>query len=241
VTNVDENNNNISFWSSILTLLNSDYMITLDMEEKDMINKFKNDIIENINKKNLSKFISKYSKNEFREFMKIEVNINILQLIVDTLDINIFIFDFETINIYSIFKNDIMNPWKPTILLAKYKNNYEPIMNLKNRSEIQRLFDHNDLVIKKLLSLDKIKYFDEETSDKNYLFYSCIDDVLLLEKDKIKINIDIDITETSSVKTDSENSNNNLFITNDYNNLTKSKISKMKLSELKELSENLKI
>ena len=162
ITTHDYENTNISFWSSLLTLIDKNFIIPYNNDEFSLINQFKNQLVEKYMKSKLSSFNKSFDKNDFRERMKLDPDVHILQYISDVLDINLLIFDFETLNVYTIYHKDMMNPWKQTILLSKFKNYWEPIMMIKNKSETKRLFDYNDNVIKKILHTDNlIEYYEK--------------------------------------------------------------------------------
>lgn len=60
----------------------------------------------------------------------VEGNIEIdnIDIIINTIDINIILFDFKDNKIYAKYKGDYLNPWKPTIFIANYEEWYEPII-----------------------------------------------------------------------------------------------------------------
>ncbi len=125
----DDNTNkdeilNISFWSSILTCLSPTYEKTQNQD--DYIKKF------------------------------LIITKNHLNNIADYLYINIFVFDIIT-NTISIqtsqtIRSTSINPYKKNVLLLKYNNKYESIINkitnvfLKNDNcmiKLYKMFDHN--------------------------------------------------------------------------------------------------
>jgi hypothetical protein len=53
---------------------------------------------------------------------------NDINMIVKELDISIIIFDFKNDVIESIYNGDYVNPWKPTIYIARYNDWWEPIV-----------------------------------------------------------------------------------------------------------------
>jgi len=134
VSTFDDKKNNISFWASLLTLLNDDYILNSD--DFSLISEYKNSLIDSHSKK-ISSFLKKYEKNDFREYFKLNPDIIIIQYVVDILNINIIIFDlFENENIYAVYKNDVLNPNNDTIILANYQNYWEPIMK-KDKKKTQ--------------------------------------------------------------------------------------------------------
>ncbi len=265
ITSYDNENNNISFWSSILTLIDKTFIIPYNTDEHELINQFKIQLIEKYAKSKLSSFLKSLDKNDFRERFKLEPDINVLQYIVDILDINMLILDFESNDIFSVYHKDIMNPLKQTLMFAKYKNFWEPIMLLKVKGNIQRLFDVNDSTIKKILYNDStIKYYEGDKIKKDFIVFDNMDDIIKLEKTKLKIQepelVPVVVTKVaeveefndenqsdsgSSVLTDSDQ---NMFVENDeleeiqeMKKLNKTKMNKMKLAELLELSNKLNL
>lgn len=256
VTMNDNENNNISFWSSILTLIDKNFIIPYSSDELELINQFKTQLIEKYSKSKLSTFLKNLEKNDLRERFKIDQDIYTLQYLVDIMDINILIFDWETLNIYTVYHKDMLNPWKKTILLAKFKKYWEPILMIKIKGETERLFDYNNSTIKKILTTTNlVSYFESEKINKEFILN---DDVFLIiqqEKSKLKINKPV-IKEThptelinevsdieSSVKTNSDE--NNVFTDEDkleeLKKLNKTKLNKMKVDELTNLVKKLKI
>jgi hypothetical protein len=137
VTQVDNKNNNISLFTSLLTLLKREFVI-LSIEEEINI------------------------ANKFRDILKITndtIDHNNLLHISKILDINIIIFDFKDGETIKVINNDnICDPWKVTLLLANYENMYEPIIYDTND---KKLFSYNDQIIKKIYSnLKDIKLYE---------------------------------------------------------------------------------
>lgn len=261
ITVRDDENNNISFWSSLLTLLDKKFIIPYANDELIIINQFKSQLIEKYKKQLLSSFLKDLNKNDIRERLKLEPDIYILQYIVDILDINIFIFDFEANEIFVLYHGSIMNSWKQSLLFAKHNNYWEPIMLVNSKGTTQRLFDYNNVIIKKILTTS-IKYFEGITINKNYKINDNIDDVIKKEQIKLKIILDDSVKiespsinnlsntndSESSVKSDTINdifidTTENIKVKNDkideIKKLNKTKLNKLKLSELLELTTTL--
>lgn len=250
ITVYDNENNNISFWSSILTLIEKNYIIPYSSDENELIAQFKLQLIEKYSKSKLSGFYKNLDKNDLRERFKLDPDIYILQYLVDILDINVLIMDWETEDIWSVFHKDIMNPWKKTILLAKYKKFWEPIMMVKSKGETKRLFDYNNQIIRKILTTENlIKYYQAEITNKEYILN---DDIYsIIDSEKKKLNIVVVNNKPNLIETDSESSvktegsESNIFIKNDeleeYKKLNKTKLTKMKIDELHQIIDKLKI
>lgn len=186
VTINDNENNNISLWSSLLTLLDKNFLIPYQNDELEVISKFKTQILDKFTKNNVSQIFKSLEKEEMRTRLKMEPDILVLQLIVDVLDLNIIIFDFDSINLFGLFKRDILNPWKQTIFLANYKNYWEPIMLVKLKGDSQRLFDYHDQIFRKILTYD-IKYYQGDKINKEFIYSDDLGEVINQEKKKIEI------------------------------------------------------
>lgn len=267
VTTYDMEKNNVSFWASLLTLIDKNFLIPYNNDELSMISMFKNNIIDMYKKSMLSSFLKEFDKNDIRERFKLEPDVHILQYVVDILDVNFMIFNFETETIESIFKKDMMNPWKQTLMFAKYDNLWEPIMLIKAKGTTQRLVDYNNMNFKKIIANEKLTYFEGDKIKKDYICYDNINDVVEMEHKRLfKITFDImaapeneklvsklaselgsefatnliDCDSESSVKTESD-----IFVQKDeldeIKKLNKTQLTKMKLEELSNLVTKLKI
>lgn len=250
ITVYDNENNNISFWSSIITLLDKNFIIPYINDECELINQFKLQLIELYNKKLLSDFIKKYDKNDLRERFKLNPDLIVLQYIVDILDINIIIFNFKTETINVLYSKDIMNPWKQSILLANDDMFWEPIMCIKSKNTIIRLFDYNSQTFKKIINNNLITYLDGSIIGKKFICINNLSDIIEIEKKKLNImskesKLLLDNNSDSSVHTDEDIDDNkivNIFIKeDDFYGLTKTSMNKMKISELILLTNKLNI
>jgi hypothetical protein len=207
---VYNNDINISFWTSLLTLLDKNFIINCDTEELAAINKFKLELLDN--------YPSKYNtdKNDIKEALKLEVNYNIIQYIVDVLDINFMIFDFKTEDISLVYKNNIMNPFRPIIMFAHYLNYWEPILvNTTNNTLLLndkddakntpfrniREFSYNDEMIRELLKYENIKYYNNMKS----VLISSINVIIDHEFKAVKKTDSIFITHETIEKLDDQN------------------------------------
>jgi hypothetical protein len=157
MTVYDSNKNNISFWSSLITLLDKQFMKSIDNEEINIINNIKNQFINCYSKASLSKELKTFDKNDFKERMKLEPDYYILQYIIDILDIKFIIFDFDKLELFTLYKDSMMNPYKQTFLFSKTKSFWEPIMTNKNKCDIIRYFDINDIIIVKIFQSNDLK------------------------------------------------------------------------------------
>jgi len=100
------NKKNISFFSSILTLLNDEFLTFDDNEIFNYCEKFIHEIRTKIFEKGFKfEFKNKFSKDILRDrvdSLKLDDGI-LIQLIVQILSINIIIFNFEDEKIYTLF------------------------------------------------------------------------------------------------------------------------------------------
>ena len=194
ITIYDDKNNNISFISSILTLLDTNFVIPYENNELIQIKNFKNDLIDKYKKKNLSKCLKIYDKFFFKDKLNKTVDSITIQYITDILLINIFIFDFKNNNINIVYPSNKLNIEYNFILVSKYDDYYEPIILTDN---LQKIFNKQDNIIIKLLELSNtIKYLDEDILDKKFIINNINIDINNLNKtklNKLKINELIEI------------------------------------------------
>jgi hypothetical protein len=222
VTVIDNEKINISFWASILTLLDNDFVVSYNVEENVSINNFKNKLMELYKKSKISSFMKELDKTDFRERFKLDPDVYVLQYIVDIMDINIIILDFKNETVHTVFKNDVMNPWKQTLLFTKNNSTWNPIM--MSDQDTVKLFDYNNEYLRLLLECDP-SYYEGEKINKNFLIYKNINDVIKLEKSNIVKSEPIVI----EVKEE------------DYKSYNKTKLTKMKINEINSLVSNMKI
>lgn len=159
------NKKNMSFFSSLLTLLDDKFLTFDDEEVFNYCEKFIHEIRTKIFEKGFKfEFKNKFSKDILRDradSLKLDDGI-LIQLIVQILSINIVIFNFEDEKIYTLFEGDFMDPWKNTLLLALKDNIWEPIFSDKKK------FSFNDSFLKNILTQNEILYFNEENFNKSY-------------------------------------------------------------------------
>ena len=212
-------NKNVSFYTSLLSLLCDEYISLMESEENGYITNLHNKMNEYINahpdlnkKLGLKKPLFCYN-----------VNVWLLELLVNMFSINMLILDFKTLEIFTVFQTDIMNPWKPFLLFGKYENNWEPIKN-----NDKKLFSYNDSIIKKILTNIQIKYFESDVIKKDYILLDNIQEIIHNEfKEEVIENKDDKITdETDEID---EANDNNTFVKVDIN---KAKLTKMTKDEI---------
>jgi hypothetical protein len=161
------NNINISFYTSLLTIIHEPFLtLTLD-EEIAYLNMIKSNIISNTFLNSVESIIPSTKKD-----IIYDTKYNI-QLISDYFDINILILDFKNNNIKIVYNDEICNPWKPIILLATYDNNWEPIM-----FDSKKIFSYNDVNIKKILKDGNVEYYNTDVFNKKYILNENIKEII---------------------------------------------------------------
>ena len=240
------NNINISFLTSFLSLITEDYITLMESEEIIYINKLLDNISSYINNNDLSLILkglsktslSEISKNILKKYVKDkDISIWVMELLVNKFDINFLIFDFVDNQIYTVYPNDIMNPWKPFLLFAKSNNNWEPIKN-----QDKKLFSYNDAVIKKAISSQniEIKYFNNNIIKKDYFLLDNINEIIATDFNKPSENISDEYISENEI--DDVDETNKTFIKNIVI-INKNKLNKMTKEEIinymKELNKNI--
>jgi hypothetical protein len=215
ILNKDLKNNNISLWSSILFLIDKQFILLSNKEQINYINNIKNEMIEYL-KNNYKKFKNKrkFSKNFALELLKNndkENNPLLLELISYCFKINILIIDFDSAKISSISLNEYFNPWVPTIFLSKNENIWQPLLTNKKKlfslDNLKFIFDHD------------IEYYCNDYLEQNFSLVDNIFEILELDpsnKQTIEENENIQKNETFIKKI----------------NLNKNKLKKMRKNDI---------
>jgi len=184
--NIDQKN--ISFYTSLITLLDDNIMSITEKEESTIINNLLSDINNKISK--LPVQLKEIPKADIKKYLKDnESNIWIYELIANYLKINFIIFDFNTLEIFTIYCGDFMDPWRTCLFLAKNENSWEPIRNNE-----KKFFSYNDNVLKKILtqSTININYFNNNIIKKNVVIVDNLKE-LLNNLTNYETNIESDI------------------------------------------------
>jgi hypothetical protein len=212
-------NKNISFYTSLLTLLDENILTMTEKEELNQVNSMKSEILNKMIK--LPDHLKEISKGALKKYVTdLESNIWVLELVVNYLKINLLIFDFKNLEIYSVYGGEVMDPWRSSLLLAKYENNWEPIRNNE-----KKVFSYNDLYLKKILSQNsiEIKYFDGAIIKKDFVMMDNLNEV---------VNEMLDDNNDSS-ESDSDSDKTTPFIKKEQK-FSESKLNKMTKNELLE-------
>lgn len=208
---------NISFYTSLLTLLNKHFISFTDTEELEYITTFKNSILESLKNFNISEYLKSYlQKNKLvNKDLANNLDVYYFQTIVEILNINIIILDFDKIEYNILYPDPTCDPWKPTIILANYKESWEPIMF---DTKSKRTFSYNDTIIKKILTETNIKYYNSELINKKF--------VLNIDLKQI-LNIITPNENNESLVTFIKTPDNNEHDTTSLNKLTKTQLFEM--------------
>ena len=196
---VTQNNDqkNISFYTSLITLLDNNIMSITDKEEIHKVNEFVSDINNKI--KVLPEYVKQIPKEVIKKNLKDkESNIWIYELIANYLKLNFIIFDFKTLEILTIYYGDVMDPWRTCLFLAKNENSWEPIRNNE-----KKFFSYNDNVLKKILSQSSIniKYFNHKIIKKDFAIFDNLEELV---NDITKSEHNDDEKDTIFIKTETE-------------------------------------
>jgi hypothetical protein len=144
---------------------------------------------------------------------------------INELDINIIIFDFKNNKIEADYKNDFFNPWKPTLLLAKYENWWEPII-----CKDTKIFS---------FSSPKAHILKNNILNQNITKYNT--DIEININDNFQEIIDIEGFNKNIDNSSEIDDNNETFIKKEVNKetLTVAKLNKMKKEELEDLCKKM--
>lgn len=231
-----QNENNISFYTSLLTLLDENFMTLTNNEEKYKLLAFIDSLT---NLTNLPDNLKEISKGALKKYIKeMDTNIWILEWIANKLKINFLIFDFKSLNIYTIYQGLVMNPWKPILLLAKNDKNWEPMRNSEKKT-----FSYLDNFVKKIFNYG-VTYYDEGIIKKEFTLVDNLHEIIQeFNEDKI-IEDDKTIEEEDNTEELTENKVNdstknkvndstfNTFIKSDNKMISESKLNKMTKDDL---------
>ena len=140
---------NISFYYSLLFILDDDFITLSDNDKiifiKILKTKLKNDILNNslISKYNLLK-VGRSKKILIEELKNNNINKYIIHILLFYFDINIIIFNFDNDNIYFYYNEDEFNKYKINIFIANSDDYYEPIIYKNN---VSKYFKYNSNIL----------------------------------------------------------------------------------------------
>ena len=228
---MDDNKNNISFWSSLLFCFDTKYFSKVSSDILSDIVRFKTNMIEDL-KSTFTKTSNYIQDNttfdNLRDIIKNNKTKNniFLEIVVEYLKVNLLIFDFKDNTISSVYYSDFFNPWRPTIFLANYDDYWEPIC-----SDEVKLFSFSSAkvnILKNKILCSDITYFG------NLKEFNINDNLIEI--------IDIEHL-VNDMDDNSDTLSENMFTTqkNLTKNLTKNKLNKMKKEDILELITELNL
>jgi len=232
ITVKNRNEQNISFITSLLTLINNKFSKLDDLKEEQYIDNFLDEVKRLIKKKEFKfELDSKFNKNVIKNRLS-ELIISdgiLIQLLSQIFSINFIILDFNKEKLYSIFPNEYLNPWKPILLFTKIEDIYEPVL-----LDTQTTFSYNDVFIRRLLNED-IEYYNKRYLEKEYSLVDNINDIIN------NYNYTDTNTETSDYKCETIPlvKEDDIFISS--TRYTYNGLSKLKVVELREIITNKKL
>ncbi|VVU95182.1 hypothetical protein CPAV1605_907 [seawater metagenome] len=190
VLSYDNEQNNISFFSSLLLCLDEQFLTFNKANRLQYITSFKNKLKNDYTNDKLYK---KFGYKRFNidsgvifEEIANNVSIYVMQLVVDYLDINIIIFNFDDFKRYGIYAGEIMNTFRPTLLFGYGNGYFEPIFTNK-----KKYFCSNDKVMKKLIVNNIYKYGNNEKTliGLNNDIYHMINDLMGSEDSNVPVAV----------------------------------------------------
>ena len=220
----NKDDTNISFFTSLLFLMNKDFIYMDDDEKIKNVNKiinemrnywntkFKNN--KNFTKTDGEKIILKYQTNKLEEK---DIS-NFLEMICFCFKINIMRLDYKNnkleIHYFKKFKEGELNIYYPTIILSNYNNFWEPVYNSNNK-----LFELKNKIFKFATDKYKIKNVNDILQESGIIkkenkssFLSKDELTPLLQKSKLNkmkkdelinlansLNIDINVKSTKKI------------------------------------------
>lgn len=220
------NNVNVSFFTSVLTLLQDNYVTLLENEENTFINKLIDELLEFVNDNNLPKSLEEIPKAVLKKYIKDkDISIWLMEILVNKLMVNFLIFDFKTNQVYTVYPNDVMNPWRPILMFAKYDFSWEPI-----RNQEKKYYSYNDNIIKKILlgtQNIEVKYYDSNIIKKDYFLLDNIREIIATDFKNNMSSIEEEEVDNSEIE-----ENSKTFIKNADVKINKTKLNKMTKEEI---------
>ena len=193
--------NNISFFSSFLSLVDNNFMSLDKFKQNKIIYLLKDYLLNQFTENNLYKTyklnLTEIPKNIIKDEIKNKVTPIVIQLVIEIFKINFIIFNYDNNDKYIFFPGSCFDIYKPTIFIAQKNEYFEPI--IKNK---QKMFNVNDKIIKILLS-KKFKYVKFGSVKKKILINRNLHqsvDLLLDDTDEIFLTQEEDenISESAS-------------------------------------------
>ena len=188
---------NISFLFSVLLLLDDEFTNMLDIDQKKYIKAFKNRILLEVTKLKLLTEInlkgSGWNKKNLHKLLSEDIiDDNYIYYIATYFNINIFIFDLTSEEIYSYYNDELFNKYKTNIFISKFEDTYEAIIYVDGKTTfiytdnvLNKLIEHETILVN-IIGFTKKKKIKEFIIDNNIKLKidNIIDDKLILSDDK---------------------------------------------------------
>jgi len=223
VRSFDKDGENISFWYSVLCIIDK-LFLTLDKDEQDRrVEYIKTHLINEVIKSgNYQKYGYNYTgltKSTIIEKLKEKLSCLSIQIFCDVFKINIICVNFETGDKYLYFSNKICNAFYPCLILSYYNDFYEPILYGKDK----KYFTYNDKILEKLfigIKINQIGNLQKELNIENNII-NIINEMIKFDNGSEEPEIKIDKTK--------------------YQTLTESKLNKKRKNELLDIAKDLQL
>ena len=193
---------------------------------------------------------------DMKERVKLVPNSQVFEFVADVLNINLLFLDFKNLTFNVVYPNLYLNPWNKICILAKNDDFFEPVMSKEHRfftfdnDNIKNLFLNNHITyfdnIKEYILLDtkeKVKQKEDEESVKINTKYKktleLVDNIKVVKTNKKENEEITDAKENKEITNTIQN--NKIELQVNYSHLNKTKLNKMKMDELTELYNELKL
>lgn len=223
----NKDGDNISFWYSVLSILDK-YFLTFDKDEQDRkVEYIKQHLYDELHKSgNYHKYeynLTGLTKSTILEKIKDKVTNLSIQVFCDFFKVNILCINFDDGQKYVYYYGKIFNVYYPCIILSYYNDYYEPILYGKDK----KYFTYNDKILEKLIV--GVKVSSIASSQKELIIENDVVNIVNdMFKDEIEVNVE---SEEIEQKIDLDK----------YQNLTESKLNKKRKDELLDIAKDLQL
>ena len=208
---------NISFLSSLLLLLDEEYITLTTKDQISYVNILKKKIFNEVTQQNLFNEINLkgngWNKKTLLKLLKDDIiNNNYIYYLVCYFNINILIFNLEDETINPYYNDKLFNKYKVNIFISNYEGIYEPIFYINGLKQ----FSYNNHIFEKVITCNKIRMIKTGFSKKISIKEFKIDNNIL---NNIKDNInDNNINDINDDINDINDINDNINDINDIIN-----------------------
>lgn len=220
LSNIPKLDNNVSFVSSIITCLISNFNMKPQSEQ---INYIKC-VIEQVNKNFINFYTSEYKKlgwdknTVFKDLQSLKLNYKTLKIYTDYFHVNIFLLNLKEDKLY--FTNNIFIPFKKNLFLIQINENvFEPIFFNE-----KKFLQHNYEIINTIINNNNlVSIFGNEGKDNKFMVQiESLEKYLSIKNIKMDFNDKLLLRRMGLMKQETEeNKENNtekILIDSDVNN-----------------------